>query len=695
MLPGLNRQSGRKYRLIFPEIFASFLANLQFSLKLKVPKRLNMLEPKRILLYCCFLLISSMVSGQYTSPKVSLLDHRDRINIKRINVLNTEHRETNLSITPDGRYLYFMSMRGGQIWTKYDYMNYGSQPVSDGDIWYSEKRNGQWTPPKCLPFGINTDKGEDEPNISPDGRTVYFQSWRDNHQITGGPYYSASMNGNKWGQEEGLGGGITEFFKFTRATDGMSISPDGRTFIVAAGDDYEGNMDLYLSVKDRYGWRFCRKLPISTPGNERSVFIAGDGKTIYFASDGYGGFGGLDIYKTVLQPDGSVGEIINLGAPFNTPKDDFGFILTADGQEAYFVRNDDIFFADLREADPKIKPGVVSTPIVLKGTVVDSLNRQGLDADILIVDNKTKRLIRRTKSNRNGSYEVSIPGQKKDVNLIVMREDYNKKFRYTKLNGKSARVNFQLSPTEPLLASSEPIREPDPPQQKQDPAPTTITPPALPKQELATEGPKMVEPIPPEPKPTPTTSPKPKADYSFSGVAQNNLILLLDVSASMRKPDKLTLFKNSLGKLLGYMRPEDMISVIVYSGESRILLESVSASQKDYILNEIERVRSSGSTKGKNALRKAYRLGIDYMISGGNNRIIMATDGAFNVPELYPIAQRNSTQIKLSIFSFGKLGETKLNELSRLAELGGGDHTPISYENIDEALLTEAKAVRE
>ena len=91
----------------------------------------------------------------------------------------------------------------------------------------------------------------------------------------------------------------------------------------------------------------CQRHPLSTPGEERSVFIAPDGKTLYFASDGYTGFGGLDIYKTQLGPKGKLGPVINLGAGINTPEDEYGFVISENGQEAFLIRKGDIYFVDL------------------------------------------------------------------------------------------------------------------------------------------------------------------------------------------------------------------------------------------------------------------------------------------------------------------------------------------------------------
>lgn len=323
---------------------------------------------KQLLFICWF------ISGISVFAQTTILDHKDKIVVKKLNILNSYARETNLSISPDGKYLYFMSDRGGQVWSTYS-GTYKGKTRYDGDIWFSTRNGDSWRKPTCLGLGVNTSSGEDEPMISQDGQYICFQSWKYNWKITGGPYYQAELNGSRFSNIKGLGGGInkfimTEYIKAgnTYATDGASISPDGKTFLLCAGRDYDGRMDIYISRKVNGKWTYMKKLAISTPGDERSVFIAGDGKTIYFASDGYKGYGGLDVYKTTLNDDGTCGEVINIGKPFNTPSDDYGFIMTADGNEAYFVREGDIYYANTKEADPKLKPGVT---VLISGTIKD------------------------------------------------------------------------------------------------------------------------------------------------------------------------------------------------------------------------------------------------------------------------------------------------------------------------------------
>lgn len=653
------------------------------------------------------ILISGLGQCLMAQRKATLLDHKDRIKIQRLHTLNSYSRETNLSITPDGKYLFFMSLRGGQPWSN-SFMMFKGDSVFDGDIWYSRKLGGSWTSPKCMPYGINTMQGEDEPNISPDGKRVYFQSWNGLWEQTGGPYYVASRTNESWGKPIGMGGGITEFFLEYKyhATDGMSISPDEKTMIVALGKDYDGRMDLYMSKKTKYGWSYCTKMPISTPSDDRSVFIAGDGKTIYFASDGYKSYGGLDIFKTTLNEDGSYGEVINIGKPFNTPGDDYGFILTANGMEAYFVRNGDIFYADLKEADVRIRPENTNLKIAhtIKGTIRDSANWKGLKAEIIVLDAKTRFPVKKLTTTSNGKYSFSIPNKNASYDQVVNAEGFNQKRRriqvQTSTYAQSITANFLLSkdvpptpPTPPIV--TKPQKEPvkavvaEKPKPKEEVKKDSL--PALSKMDIPKNNkPEIEVKMDNEP-----PAKLPRDPYDFSTVARNNLILLLDVSASMRKPDRLPVLKASFEKLLTHMRAEDRISVVAYANDAEIVVNGVSAIQREYILNSIDRLGGSGGTKGKTALKKAYKLAQENFIGGGNNRIILATDGYFEIDDLFNIAEKLAEKdIVLSVFSFGIISQARQKALRELAEKGSGNYANISQENIDEALLKEAKAVR-
>ena len=346
--------------------------------------------------------------------------------------LNSSYREVNMNITPDGKYMFFMSSRGQMPWSRANYLTYKGQAQYDGDIWYSERVGKTWQTPKCLGSNINTNMGEDEPNISPDGNTVYFQSWHNDYQgnswqTDGGPYYKASRIGTNWGQKVGLGGGIHEFFKqYQYGTDGMTISPDGKTFIVAAGADYDGAMDLFISYFENGKWTYPRKMAISTEGDERSPFLAADGETLYFASDGYKGFGGLDIYKVSLKEAISSAnpKVYNVGSPFNTASNDYGFIITSDGKEVYLIRDGDIFMADVSKSPKEMKP---NETLIIKGVVRNAKTKQPLGKPIILKEACCNFTTIETRSNATtGEYMIIL---KKPVDTYEQKilEDKNYK----------------------------------------------------------------------------------------------------------------------------------------------------------------------------------------------------------------------------------------------------------------------------
>lgn len=395
------------------------------------------------MLFFLMLLNAAFAQQTESTPKMSIkmLTNKGNITIIRLNQLNSPLNERNISLTPDGRFMFFLSDRGGQSWSRRP----DSTERFDGDIWYSERVNNIWQEPKCLDSTVNTSRGEDEPNISPDGQTVTFQSWRTGWREKGGPYWTAQLAGGtevSWKNLSGVGGGINLFFSEMRrkyndeyATDGAAFSSNGKVFVVSCGANYDGPMDLYWSRKaGKAGWLLCQRLAISTDGNERSVFLAADGKTLYFASDGYGGFGGLDIFKATLHDDGSVTDITNIGEPFNTKADDYGFVVSAAGDEAYFSRNDDMYMAKLGNAQQALKPSPV---VILTGTVKDKDTNTPILAKIMIRPS-TSEDREEVNTSTSGYYSsVVMPGKKYEQ--IIVAQGY-----------KEVKRNF----TAPMLKNS-------------------------------------------------------------------------------------------------------------------------------------------------------------------------------------------------------------------------------------------------
>jgi len=386
-----------------------------------------------------------------------LTHNKEAITIRKLTALCSPFRETNLAITPDGGELFFMSARGEKPWSRRVRGSSPNEVRYDGDLWQSRKGSTGWSSPANLGAKINTEKNEDEPSISIDAQRITYQSWRTGWQHDGGPYYSAQKKNGRWATSEGLGTGITAFFRekfhanFGYATDGMCLSPDGKTFWVAAGADYYKKMNIYFSKKNKDGtWSYLEKHPLSTNGNERSVFLPADGgRTVYFASDRYSnGFGGLDILKAELNEAGEVVKVYNLGEPFNTPQDDYGFILSSDGKTAYFVRDGDIYEASLAEANPSIRPEPV---YFLQGAIKTPTGKAVSEVRVTLKQGAQE--LQQTQTDMQGNYRLAFPAKPGTYELLLAKEKFEKqvevKFEEKKVTQKKEDVVWENSPFSP------------------------------------------------------------------------------------------------------------------------------------------------------------------------------------------------------------------------------------------------------
>lgn len=189
---------------------------------------------------------------------------------------------------------------------------------------------------------------------------------------------------------------------------------------------------------------------------------------------------------------------------------------------------------------------------------------------------------------------------------------------------------------------------------------------------------------------------------------KSNLVFLIDVSGSMDEPDKLPLLKSAFSGLTDILGEDDRVSIVVYASNTRVVLDSVRGSNKETILDAIDSLNASGSTGGADGIDLAYRLAEKNFIRGGNNRIILATDGDFNVgpssvEELEEIiAKKRESGIYLSVMGFGT-GNLKDNRMESLADKGNGNYSYIDSVKearrvlVDEmagTLLTIAKDVK-
>lgn len=174
-----------------------------------------------------------------------------------------------------------------------------------------------------------------------------------------------------------------------------------------------------------------------------------------------------------------------------------------------------------------------------------------------------------------------------------------------------------------------------------------------------------------------------------------NLVFLLDVSGSMSDQNKLPLLVSSLKLLTENLREQDKVSIVVYAGAAGLVLPATSGNNKAKIAEALDRLQAGGSTAGGEGLILAYKVAKENFIKNGNNRIILATDGDFNVGELYNMAAKLSKEnMFLSVFCFGRPNKETDEKLNKLSQKGNGNYQVINIDNIDDALLDEVKAVR-
>jgi Ca-activated chloride channel family protein len=174
-----------------------------------------------------------------------------------------------------------------------------------------------------------------------------------------------------------------------------------------------------------------------------------------------------------------------------------------------------------------------------------------------------------------------------------------------------------------------------------------------------------------------------------------NLVFLVDTSGSMNSPDKLPLVQKSLRMLVEEMRPEDKIGLVAYAGHAGVILEPTEARHKAKVLSAIDGMRAGGSTAGGEGIELAYRLAQDNLREGAVNRVILATDGDFNVGIQDPkrleklISAKRKSGIYLSVLGFG-MGNLQDDIMQALAQAGNGNAAYIdNYREARKVLVDE------
>ncbi len=171
----------------------------------------------------------------------------------------------------------------------------------------------------------------------------------------------------------------------------------------------------------------------------------------------------------------------------------------------------------------------------------------------------------------------------------------------------------------------------------------------------------------------------------------SNLVFLIDVSGSMGTPNKLPLVKASMKMLVDQLREQDKVAIVVYAGAAGLVLKPTSGDEKTTIKDAIDNLEAGGSTAGGAGIKLAYKTANEYFVKGGNNRVILCTDGDFNIGASSDddmerlIEQERKSGVFLTVLGYG-MGNYKDNKMQKLADKGNGNHAYIDG-------ITEAKKV--
>lgn len=289
-------------------------------------------------------------------------------------------------------------------------------------FWSLKNDSGQWNAARSIGEPINTEENEGSQSFSADGKYLFFVACDLADSRGGCDIYYSVHDGRGWSLPINAGEPLNS--RFWESTP--CLSADGREIFFASNrPGGKGGMDIWECVvqrRDDGTLRFSNptnlSAEINTDGDEFSPFFHPDGKTLYFSSNGHPGLGGQDIFFSRRDENFSWSKAQNIGYPINTHKDEFGFVVSPSGQEAFFSSDiapengKDIFKFDLYAS---ARPSAMD---YVFGTVRERNSGQGLAAQIDFFDfsqNKKQTVF----SGADGSFATFLPSEKNyDINIL-------------------------------------------------------------------------------------------------------------------------------------------------------------------------------------------------------------------------------------------------------------------------------------
>jgi tetratricopeptide (TPR) repeat protein len=330
--------------------------------------------------------------------------------------INTAFHEYVPVVTPDNNQLYFTSRRPGTT---------GGEQDPNGeffeDIYQSKYIDGQWAKAENTGKTVNSELNDATVALSADGTEMII--FRTNKNLTGGDLYITKLKEGAWTEPEKLNSKINSIYQETSAC----FSPDKKTLYFSSNrPGGYGGKDLYrVKVLPNGEWSLPKNLgpTINTEASEDAPFMDIDGRTLYFSSDGHTSMGGFDMFKSHVSENEVWDTPENLGFPINTVNDDIFLTVDAGGRKGYYSSDKSGGFGrqDLYELDFIYRQ---ETQLVLKSKIVDT-SGEPVDATITLIASDESQLQGKYKANgRNGKF-ILIVNPLTNYKMVVEAPGYH------------------------------------------------------------------------------------------------------------------------------------------------------------------------------------------------------------------------------------------------------------------------------
>lgn len=311
----------------------------------------------------------------------------------------------------------------------------------DEDLYVSRKINDRWETPVPIAENINTPNNEGTCSISADGKIMVFTSCEGRKSYGSCDLFITRREGDSWTEPENMGPFVNSPYWDSQP----SLSPDGSRLFFSSDRPYGiGKKDLWVSTVDEDGkWSRAVNLGagINTPENEVSPFVHANGSSLFYSSNGREGLGNHDIYMTSIRENFSA-ESVNLGYPINTPGDESGLFISADGQSAFYSKQEgeQTFIYEFQV--PEELASRFERIYYIKGYIRDVKTQKPLYSTLELVNIRTGERVSRFLSDPvTGDYMSVLPEEGQYV-LYVETPGYF--FKSLKFDFKQGNENQEL-----------------------------------------------------------------------------------------------------------------------------------------------------------------------------------------------------------------------------------------------------------